>query len=55
MIKWEYKTVSFDPLDFDSLKAGENTLNDKGSEGWEIATSFFGKTSEILVVLKRPK
>ena len=64
MQRWEYKTVKLDTkgilggiLDTTRFDA---TLNDLGSEGWELVAAFDtsqvqGASREVVAVFKRPR
>jgi hypothetical protein len=51
MQKWEYKTVLCE------YEKAEKSLNDAGSEGWELVTMISSQTigGNKMLVLKRPK
>jgi hypothetical protein len=63
MQKWEYKTIKLETTGMMGgildTTAFDRTLNQLGSEGWELVAAFdtnlsYGATREAVAVFKRP-
>lgn len=58
MIKWEYKSIKFEPIDVLNMEQFDSAINKYGIEGWEMVSCFktnagYGTTKYLVVVFKR--
>lgn len=58
MVKWAYKRITFDIFEITESDF-ERKLDEAGSEGWELVTSFDrergGNSKECFFIFKRPR